>query len=83
MTDPDPVAALAAQLEELRGRLLRVEGGAGQVRACQETDSGQALMLRLEIKKLSQKIDTAISPARGRRAAGPVLAMSTSATYAG
>ena len=61
MTEPDPVAALAAQLEELRGRLLRAEGGVGQVRARLETDSGQVLMLRLEIKKLGEKIEAAIA----------------------
>ena len=64
MTEPDPVAALAAQLEELRGRLLRAEGGVGQVRARLETDSGQVLMLRLEIKKLGEKIEAAIAGAR-------------------
>ena len=61
MTEPDPVAALAAQLEELRGQLLRAEGGVGQVRARLETDSGQVLMLRLEIKKLGEKIEAAIA----------------------
>jgi hypothetical protein len=61
VTEPDPGAALGAQLEELRGRLLRAEGGVGQVRARLETDSGQVLMLRLEIKKLGQKIEAAIA----------------------
>jgi hypothetical protein len=61
VTEPDPIAALAAQLEELRGRLLRAEGGVGQVRARLETDSGQVLMLRLAIKKLGEKIDAAIA----------------------
>ena len=61
MTEPDPIAALAAQLEELRGQLLRAEGGVGQVRARAGDDSGQVLMLRLEIKKLGEKIDAAIA----------------------
>jgi hypothetical protein len=61
VTEPDPIAALAAQLEELRGRLLRAEGGVGQVRARLETDSGQVLMLRLEIKQLGEKIEAAIT----------------------
>lgn len=61
MTEPDPIAALAAQLENLGGRLLRAEGGVGQVRARLETDSGQVLMLRLEIKKLGEKIDAAMA----------------------
>jgi hypothetical protein len=61
MNEPDPIAALAAQLEELRGQLLRAEGGVGQVRARLETDSGQVLMLRLEIKQLGEKIAAAIA----------------------
>jgi hypothetical protein len=61
VTEPDPIAALAAQLDELRGRLLRAEGGVGQVRARLETDSGQVVMLRLEIKKLGEKIEAAIA----------------------
>ena len=73
MTDPDPVAALAAQLEEMRGRLLRAEGGVGQVRARAETDSGQVLMLRLEIKKLSEKIDAAIARRQADEPQAPYL----------
>ena len=33
MTEPDPVAALAAQLEELRGQLARSQGEVGHLRA--------------------------------------------------
>ena len=52
MTEPDPIAALAAQLEELRGQLARYTGETGHLRARLEADSGQVLMLRHEIKKL-------------------------------
>ena len=65
MTEPDPIAALAAQLEELRGQLARYTGETGTLRAKMAGDSGQVLMLRLEIKKLGEKIDAAIA----RRAA--------------
>jgi hypothetical protein len=61
VTDPDPVAVLAAQLEELRGRLLRAEGGVGQVRARLEESAGQDMLMLLEIKKLGEKIDATIS----------------------
>jgi hypothetical protein len=59
VTEPDPVAALAAQLEELRGQLARYTGETGQLRARLNEDSGQVLMLRLEIKQLGEKIDAA------------------------
>jgi hypothetical protein len=61
VTEPDPVAALAAQLEELRGQLARYTGETGHLRARLEADSGQVLMLRLEIKKLGEKIEAAIA----------------------
>ena len=61
MTEPDPVAALAAQLDELRGQLARYTGETGHLRARLEADSGQVLMLRLEIKKLGEKLDAAIA----------------------
>ena len=60
MTDPDPVAALAARLEELRGQLARSQGDIGHLRARLEEDSGQAVMLRLEVKKLRGQLDEAI-----------------------
>ena len=68
MTEPDPIAALAAQLEELRGQLAeqlgqlaRYTGETGHLRARLEEDSGQVLMLRLEIKKLGKKLAAAIA----------------------
>jgi hypothetical protein len=65
VTEADPIAALAAQLEELRGQLARYTGETGQLRARLAEDSGQVVMLRLEIKKLGEKIEAAIA----RRAA--------------
>ena len=61
MTEPDPIAALAAQLEVLRGQLARYTGETGHLRARLDEDSGQVVMLRLEIKKLGEKIDAAIA----------------------
>ena len=64
MTGPDPIAALAAQLEELRGQLARYTGETGQLRAKLAEDSGQVVMLRLEIKQLAEKIEAAIARRR-------------------
>jgi hypothetical protein len=61
LTEPDPVAALAAQLEELRGQLARYTGETGHLRARLDADSGQVVMLRLEIKHLGEKIEAAIA----------------------
>lgn len=66
MSEPDPIADLAAQLEELRGQLARYTGETGHLRARLQEDSGQVVMLRLEIKHLGEKIDAAIA----RREAG-------------
>ncbi len=68
MTEPDPVAALAAQLEELRGQLARYAGETGHLRARLEEGSSQEALIRLEIKKLGEKLDEAIAK---RQAAGP------------
>jgi uncharacterized coiled-coil DUF342 family protein len=57
--DPDPIAALAAQLQELRGQLASYTAETGHLRARLDTDSGQVVMLRLEIKKLGEKIEAA------------------------
>jgi hypothetical protein len=56
VTEPDPIAALAAELEVLRGQLARYTGETGHLRARLEEDSGQVLMLRAEIKRLGEKI---------------------------
>lgn len=61
MTEPDPIAALAAQLEDLRGQLARYTGETGHLRARLAEDSGQVVMLRLEIKQLGEKIEAAIA----------------------
>lgn len=60
MTEPDPIAALTAQLEQLRGRLLLTEGGVGQVRARLEIESGQMLPLLAEVKKLRERLAEAL-----------------------
>ena len=67
MTDPDPVADLAAQLEELRGQLARAQGDVGVLRERLETEAGQTLMLRLQVKQLGERLEEAI----GKRKLAP------------
>ena len=60
MTEPDPVAALAAQLEELRGQLARTQGELGAVRERLEGETSQTAMLRLDVKKQKERLAKAI-----------------------
>jgi hypothetical protein len=67
LTEPDPLAALAAQLEELRqeirqqrGQLARTQGELGTVRERLEAETSQTMMLRLEIKKQKERLAKAI-----------------------
>ena len=62
MTEPDPVAALAAQLEELRGRLACSQAIVTSWNARLEREGiGGTLMLRHEIKQLTRKLDAEIA----------------------
>ena len=63
MTDPDPVAALAAQLEQLRGQLARTQGEVGYLKARLEEDSGQVPMLRLQVKQLGERLEASTGQA--------------------
>ena len=60
MTDPDPLADLAAQLAELRGQLARSQGEIGVLRERLEASTGQTAMLRLEVKQLREELAEAI-----------------------
>jgi hypothetical protein len=65
MTDPGPdpaaaLAALAAQLEELRGQLARSQGEVGQLRARMEEFSGRDMVMLRAIKQLGEKLDEAV-----------------------
>ena len=59
MTEPDPVAELAAQVAELRGQLARYTGETGHLRARLEEACGRDAVMRLEIKQLGRKLDEA------------------------
>ena len=65
MTDPDPVAALAAQLEELRGQLARSQGDIGHLRERLETEGiGGTMRLLLDLKQLREQLDDAVEKRR-------------------
>jgi|tagenome__1003787_1003787.scaffolds.fasta_scaffold20986276_2 regulator of replication initiation timing len=61
MTGPDPVAALAEQLEQLRGQLARTQGELGAVRERLEGETSQTAMLRLDVKHQKERLDKAIA----------------------
>lgn len=60
MTEPDPVAALAAQLAELRGQLARSQGEIAVLRERLEASTGQVVMFRLEVKHLREELAEAV-----------------------
>ena len=65
MTDPGPVAALAAQLEELRGQLARSQGDIGHLRERLETEGiGGTMRLLLDLKQLREQLDDAVEKRR-------------------
>jgi hypothetical protein len=61
LTDPDPIAALAAQLEELRGQLARSQGEVGALRARLEEFSGTDMVMLTAIKQQGDQLDAAIA----------------------
>src|SRR5258708_31965693 len=61
MTSPDPYAALAAQLEELRGQLARSQGEIGVLRERLEAETGQTAMLRLQVKQFREELAEAVA----------------------
>lgn len=56
----DPLAALAAQLEQLRGQLACVQGDAGHLKARLEAGTGQTMVLLVEVKRLRERLEKAI-----------------------
>jgi hypothetical protein len=61
MTDPDPVAALATQLEELRGQWARSQGEIGVLRERLQAETGQTAMLRLQVKQFREELAEAVA----------------------
>ena len=62
MTDPDPVAALAQQVEDLRATVARYQAIVTSWNARLEREGlGGTLMLRHELKQLTQKLDAEIA----------------------
>ena len=82
MTEPDPVAALAAQLEQLRGELSRYEGEVGQLRERLTAETSQTAMLRLEVKKQKERLAKAIGDRQLKPSPAPWLEFGTPETQA-
>jgi hypothetical protein len=67
MTEPDPVAALAAELAELcgqvgglLGQLARAQGDIGVLRERLQAETGQTAMLRLQVKQFREELAEAV-----------------------
>ncbi len=61
MTDPDPLAELAAQVAELRGQLARTQGEVGVLRERLKAESGQTAMLLLQVKHFREELAEAVA----------------------
>ena len=61
MTEPDPLADLAAQLLELRGELARSQGDIGVLRERLQAETSQTAMLRLDVKQQRERLGKAIA----------------------
>jgi len=62
LTEPDPGADLAAQLEELRGQLARCQALVTTWDARLEAEGiGGTMMLRLELKQMRERLDDALA----------------------
>jgi len=64
VTDPDPVAALSAQLDELRGQWARSQGEIGVLRERLEASTGQSMLLLVEVKHLREELAESIEKRR-------------------
>jgi hypothetical protein len=60
LTEPDPVAALAAQLEQLRGQLARTQGEVGYLRERYEDEAGPAMLALSQVKQVREELAEAI-----------------------
>ena len=61
MTDPDPVADLAAQLAELRGQWARSQGEIGALREQLKGSTGQVMVLLVAVKRLSKRLNEVLA----------------------
>jgi hypothetical protein len=62
LAEPDPLAALAAQLEELRGQVSAARAAAVRANARLDTEgAGGSLMALLQVKRLGERLDEAIA----------------------
>lgn len=64
MTEPDPLADLAAQLEQLRGDLARAQGEVGSLRRRYEDETGPAMLALSHVKQMREELADAIEKRR-------------------
>lgn len=63
-TEPDPVAGLAAQLEQLRGQWARSQGEIGALRERLNGSTSQVMLLLVAVKQLARRLDEALAKRR-------------------
>ena len=73
MTEADPVAALAAQLEGLRGQLARTQGEVGGLRERYADETSPAMLALLQVKQLRKDLDEAIEKRKVKPPPAPWL----------
>ena len=61
MTEPDPVAALAAELADLNQALARIQGETRVLRERLEDSTGQTMNLLVEVKRLRGELAEAVA----------------------
>jgi len=61
MTEPDPLADLAAQLEELRRQWVRSQGEIGALREQLKSSTGQQMLLLIQVKRLAERLNDALA----------------------
>jgi hypothetical protein len=61
MTEPDPIADLAAQLAMLRRQWARSQGEIGALREQLKGSTGQQMLLLVQVKRLAKKLNDALA----------------------
>ena len=61
MTEPDPIADLAAQLAMLRRQWARSQGEIGALREQLKSSTGQQMLLLVQVKRLAKQLNDALA----------------------
>jgi hypothetical protein len=73
LAEPDPVAALAAQLEQLRGQLARTQGDLGAMRERFADETGPAMLALSQVKQMREELADAVEKRRFKPPPAPWL----------